>query len=93
MIPTPDLSHLTRHDLEQVYDPAEDTFLLLDALEQDAEALRKEQPLICLEVGSGSGCVSAFLGKIFGPSSSLYLCTDINKHATRCTLATGKQNK
>ncbi|KAG2149676.1 S-adenosyl-L-methionine-dependent methyltransferase [Suillus cothurnatus] len=93
MIPTPDLSHLTRHDLEQVYDPAEDTFLLLDALEQDAEALRKERPLICLEVGSGSGCVSAFLGKIFGPSSSLYLCTDINKHATRCTLATGKQNK
>lgn len=37
--------------------------------------------------------MSAFLGKIFGPSSSLYLCTDINKHATRCTLATGKQNK
>ncbi|KIK49527.1 hypothetical protein CY34DRAFT_7388 [Suillus luteus UH-Slu-Lm8-n1] len=93
MIPTPDLSHLTRHDLEQVYDPAEDTFLLLDALEQEAEALRKECPLICLEVGSGSGCVSAFLGKILGQSSSLYLCTDINKHATRCTLATGKKNK
>ncbi|KAG2368792.1 S-adenosyl-L-methionine-dependent methyltransferase [Suillus spraguei] len=93
MIPTPDLSHLTRHDLEQVYDPAEDTFLLLDALEQEAEALQKERPLICLEVGSGSGCVSAFLGKILGQSSSLYLCTDINKHATRCTFATGKQNK
>jgi release factor glutamine methyltransferase len=53
MIPTPDLSHLTRHDLEQVYDPAEDTFLLLDALEQDAEALRKERPLICLELWIG----------------------------------------
>lgn len=29
----------------------EDTFLLLDALEQEAEELRKERPLICLEVG------------------------------------------
>ncbi|KAG0700684.1 S-adenosyl-L-methionine-dependent methyltransferase [Suillus ampliporus] len=93
MIPTPDLSHLTRHDLEQVYDPAEDTFLLLDALEQEAEELRKERPLICLEVGSGSGCVSAFLGIILGQPPPLYLCTDINQHATRCTLATGKQNK
>ena len=67
MIPTPDLSHLTRHDLEQVYDPAgkyanmnytptlihllEDTFLLLDALEQEAGELRKERPMICVEVG------------------------------------------
>ncbi|KAG1754971.1 S-adenosyl-L-methionine-dependent methyltransferase [Suillus paluster] len=93
MIPTPDLSHLTGHDLQQVYDPAEDTFLLLDALEQEAEELRKERPLICLEVGSGSGCVSAFLGTILGRPPSLYLCTDINHHATRCTLATGKQNK
>ncbi len=29
----------------------EDTFLLLDALEQDALALRLIEPLVCLEVG------------------------------------------
>lgn len=79
MIPTPDLSHLTRKDYDLVYEPAgtkqphtllslshpqtrslnphplfrrtEDTFVLLDALEQDAEQLRKLQPSVCLEVG------------------------------------------
>jgi len=48
--------------------------------------------LICLEVGSGSGCVTSFLGKILGPSV-LYLCTDINPHACRCTCLTGRQNQ
>ncbi|KAL4068320.1 S-adenosyl-L-methionine-dependent methyltransferase [Scleroderma yunnanense] len=84
MIPTPDLLHLTNEDKLHVYDPAEDTFLLLDGLEQDAEDLRRPRPLICLEIGSGSGCVSAFL---------VYLTTDINHRASDCTLKTGQQNK
>ncbi|KAF8168239.1 S-adenosyl-L-methionine-dependent methyltransferase [Crassisporium funariophilum] len=92
MIPTPDLSNLTRNDYDEVYEPAEDTFLLLDALEQDADALKAMTPKICLEIGSGSGCVTSFIGKILGPSV-LYLCTDINPHACRCTRSTGVQNK
>ncbi|KAK7058353.1 S-adenosylmethionine-dependent methyltransferase [Paramarasmius palmivorus] len=40
MIPTPRLSHLSAEDFDLVYEPAEDTFILLDALEQDAEDLR-----------------------------------------------------
>ncbi|PFH50761.1 hypothetical protein AMATHDRAFT_144219 [Amanita thiersii Skay4041] len=92
MIPTPDLSHLTPKDYETVYEPAEDTFLLLDALEADADDLKDLNPKICLEVGSGSGCVTAFLGQILGPAV-LYLCTDINAHACRCTRATCTHNK
>ncbi|KAF5377490.1 hypothetical protein D9615_005118 [Tricholomella constricta] len=92
MIPTPDLSHLTADDYDCVYEPAEDTFLLLDALEADEQELKQLRPRITLEIGSGSGCVSAFIAKILGPSV-LYLCTDINPHACRCTLSTGVQNK
>ncbi|KAF8446240.1 S-adenosyl-L-methionine-dependent methyltransferase [Boletus edulis BED1] len=93
MLPTPDLSHLDDDDKLHVYDPAEDTFLLLDGLEKDTDQLRTQKPLICLEIGSGSGCVSAFLGSILGPTNALYLCTDINQRASVCTFATGKQNK
>ncbi|EIW86482.1 S-adenosyl-L-methionine-dependent methyltransferase [Coniophora puteana RWD-64-598 SS2] len=93
MIPTPDLSHLTKVDYDRVYEPAEDTFLFLDGLEQDAEHIRSLHPTVCLEIGSGSGCVSTFMGSILGPTGALYLCTDINQHAARCTVATGRQNK
>ncbi|KAJ7456619.1 S-adenosyl-L-methionine-dependent methyltransferase [Mycena latifolia] len=93
MIPTPDLSHLRAEDYEHVYEPAEDTFILLDALEQDAEALISMRPRISLEIGSGSGCVSSFLSSITGPSAVLYLCTDINPHACKSSVATGHQNK
>ncbi|KZT65580.1 putative methylase [Daedalea quercina L-15889] len=93
MIPTPDLSHLTKKDYEHVYEPAEDTFILLDGLEEDAGKLRSAHPRICLEIGSGSGCVSSFVGSILGASTTLYLTTDINFHACRCTRQTGHQNK
>ncbi|TCD62043.1 S-adenosylmethionine-dependent methyltransferase [Steccherinum ochraceum] len=53
MIPTPDLSHLTRDDYDRVYEPAEDTFILLDALEEDAEELRALRPRLSLEIGTG----------------------------------------
>ena len=65
---------------------AEDTFILLDALEEDADDLRKMSSAICVEIGyadssfissltkyiarCGSGCVSAFTGKILGSSAS-----------------------
>eukprot|EP00058_Branchiostoma_floridae_P003229 XP_002588717.1 hypothetical protein BRAFLDRAFT_115910 [Branchiostoma floridae] len=89
--PTPDLCHLTADDYNHVYEPAEDTFLLLDALEKDADLLRSIAPSICLEVGCGSGAVITFLGSILG-SRPHYLCTDLNPHAADCATRTGKQN-
>ncbi|KAF9071358.1 S-adenosyl-L-methionine-dependent methyltransferase [Rhodocollybia butyracea] len=91
-IPTPDLSHLSAQDYEHVYEPAEDTFLLLDALEADLDDLKAMNATLFLEVGSGSGCVSAFAAHILG-SSTLYLSTDINARACNCTRRTGAQNK
>ncbi|GAA5891477.1 hypothetical protein JCM6882_004484 [Rhodosporidiobolus microsporus] len=90
MIPTPLTNHLSATDFESVYEPAEDTFILLDALEQDAELLKGST--VCLEVGSGSGCVSAFLGAICGAASALYICTDLNPPSTRATILTARAN-
>ncbi|KAF9208149.1 U2 small nuclear RNA auxiliary factor 2 [Haplosporangium sp. Z 27] len=93
MLPTPDLSHLKRQDYEYIYEPAEDTFLFLDAFEDEVPFLKELQPVISLEVGSGSGCVTAFVGKILGESNCLKYCTDINPRATRATMGTAKQNQ
>ncbi|KAL1022371.1 hypothetical protein UPYG_G00025900 [Umbra pygmaea] len=85
--PTPLYSHVGRGPFTDVYEPAEDSFLLIDALEKDADRLKKIRPSVCLEVGSGSGVVSAFLASVVGPTA-LYICTDVNPAAAQCTLET-----
>ncbi|XP_038153068.1 methyltransferase N6AMT1 isoform X2 [Cyprinodon tularosa] len=49
-------------------------------------------PCVCLEVGCGSGVVSAFLASVVGPSA-LYLCTDVNLAAAQCTATTASCNR
>ncbi|NXX18853.1 HEMK2 methyltransferase, partial [Podargus strigoides] len=90
---TPRYDHVGPHGpFRDVYEPAEDTFLLLDALEQDAARLKEARVEICLEIGCGSGVVSAFLASsIIGPSA-LYLCTDTNPMAAYCTQETALLN-
>ncbi|KAM5153618.1 methyltransferase N6AMT1 isoform 1-T1 [Callospermophilus lateralis] len=87
--PTPLYGHAGRGAFGDVYEPAEDTFLLLDVLQAAAADLAGVE--ICLEVGSGSGVVSAFLASMIGPQA-LYMCTDINPDAAVCTLETGRRN-
>ncbi|XP_039713645.1 methyltransferase HEMK2 [Pteropus medius] len=88
--PTPLHGHVGRGAFSDVYEPAEDTFLLLDALEAAMTEFKGVE--ICLEVGSGSGVVSAFLATMIGPQV-LYMCTDINPNAAVCTLETARCNK
>ena len=42
---------LESKDFEQVYEPAEDSFLFMDALEKDLPFLRSIDPTIVLELG------------------------------------------
>lgn len=71
MLPTPDTSHVP---YTHVYEPAEDSFLLLDTLSSPSETTflqsrfpattttpHKQPPLLILEVGPGSGVVIAFI--------------------------------
>lgn len=90
MIPTPNLSHLTVTDYDYVYEPAEDSYLLLDALETQLEELRGSRPGICLEIGCGSGIISAGLASVL--PYCVYFCTDINQRACVTTKSTGSHN-
>ncbi|XP_071956315.1 methyltransferase N6AMT1-like isoform X2 [Antedon mediterranea] len=92
MFETPDISHLKAKDYEHVYEPAEDTFLLLDALQKDYAFIQKIRPTLCIEVGCGSGTVTSFVSKLLG-SSAHCLATDINGHATLATMKTALQNR
>ncbi|KAI8619698.1 S-adenosyl-L-methionine-dependent methyltransferase [Chytriomyces sp. MP71] len=92
---TPSLSHFSSREYEHVYEPAEDTFLLLDALEADASrGLLGPDRFVCLEVGSGSGCVSVFLQMLSHElgHEKLIFTTDINPIATTATAATAVAN-
>lgn len=93
MLPTPDTSHVA---YERVYEPAEDSFLLLDSLAAASERdfLRQRScpaPLV-LEVGSGSGVVVAFVrahaAALFGTGNVLTAGVDASREACRATVAT-----
>jgi len=89
-IPTPDLSHLSADDYDQVYEPAEDSFLMLDALELELEKLKRLAPLVCVEVGGGSGILSTALALQL--PSSWWTVTDINISACEAIVKTAKGN-
>ncbi|KAK2626065.1 hypothetical protein QTJ16_004327 [Diplocarpon rosae] len=93
MLPTPSTSHVS---FERVYEPAEDSYLLLDTLSSDSEkAFLHERftrnfasPLV-VEIGTGSGVVISFLhahaDAILGHSNILTLGVDVNRFACKAT--------
>eukprot|EP00794_Sanderia_malayensis_P015120 gene15120-16676_t len=90
-IKTPDYSHLKNKCFEDVYEPAEDSFLMMDALESKIDCIKKRRPVLCLEIGTGSGVLSAFLASALG-NSCCFIATDINQQAVLCAKETSLVN-
>uniref|UniRef100_A0A915MFX6 Methyltransferase HEMK2 n=1 Tax=Meloidogyne javanica TaxID=6303 RepID=A0A915MFX6_MELJA len=71
----------------------EDTFLLIDALSKERDVIIPLNPLICLEIGCGSGIVTCFLQKLLKNNLlTRVICTDLNLSALKCTENTAKLN-
>ncbi|XP_072387030.1 methyltransferase N6AMT1 [Diabrotica undecimpunctata] len=76
----------------EVYEPREDTFLFLDALESDSLFLKSLQPTVIAEVGTGSGVIISAMFQIFGTSCA-YFGTDVNNQCCLAAQLTSKLNK
>ncbi len=76
-----------------VYEPREDSFLFLEALDTDRELLQSRPRSLVVEVGPGSGIVSAHLSAVLGAEQhALFLGCDINPVAARVARETFRRN-
>ena len=104
--PLPSLDHLRMADFENVYEPAADTFLLVDALlfELDQNNLRgssAENPLIAMEIGCGTGVPIIYFhsewnkrvrASVQSMSTLISIATDINPEALDVARQTANAN-
>lgn len=84
----PNLEHISADDYQHVYEPAEDTYLFVDALETQLKFLEKANMI--LEIGPGSGCISVSLASKL--QNRAYFAVDINPFAVNITQKTAKNN-
>lgn len=85
--------NLSDDELKTVYEPSEDSYLLIDALEADLEILQIIKPVICLEIGSGSGIAITSLAMALKRNhNSHFMAIDINPDACRATKRTSLVN-
>lgn len=87
---TPYLTHITSEEFNYVYEPAEDSFLLLDALEADLAQIMDAKPVVCVEIGSGSGVIITAVAKSLYETACFAI--DINPRACAITKRTAHVN-
>lgn len=81
---------------DNVYEPAEDSFFLLDCLEKEEKFLRATAgesltPLVVAELGSGTGIVSSIMPQIMD-RKYIALASDVNPSACNCTKKSWKMS-
>jgi release factor glutamine methyltransferase len=89
------LGHLKYSDYLNVYEPAEDTFLLIDAIVKDKLFLRIKKPKLCVEIGCGTGSVSVVLSKLLKDilvTPPYFVLTEINIKAANIAYSTCVHN-
>lgn len=91
MLPTPILRDV---DYDKVYEPAEDSFLLLDTFELHQAQLQLRfagRVPVVAEIGTGSGIVTTFIRENV-LVNGVYLATDVNPFSCKTAVKTALDN-
>jgi release factor glutamine methyltransferase len=89
----PSMNHCSIQDFNKVYEPSDDTFLLIDGIQEDVEKNRAIYQLKfkrILEIGCGSGIPIVFLAKLLPTVTPM--ATDINPFALEFARRTATEN-
>eukprot|EP00388_Colpodella_angusta_P008423 GDKJ01023041.1.p1 GENE.GDKJ01023041.1~~GDKJ01023041.1.p1 ORF type:complete len:233 (-),score=36.06 GDKJ01023041.1:54-752(-) len=91
----PNLDHFTFKDYKNIYEPAEDTYLFIDAILDDKSFLTHLKPHIVLEIGPGSGVITTYFAKqqLESQYPSFHIAVDINAEAAKATKKTASKNQ